>query len=576
MGWSAQRRAEFSEAAKARWAVRKAGKKAEEAVPVAKPVVAEGQAVVQDLSHLTDQQLVEALMRAQDLPRWEADPLAFGRECLSAHFRLEPACFHRELVEVGLLGKGNRAKTGRKVAVAAPRQFAKSTIFNLLLPLWALCFNKRHFIIMVSNTHDQAKKFLQALQVELETNEKLRLYFPDLKINQKKWSDDDCELMRGKERYKILAKGAEAQLRGFRFLQHRPDLIIIDDGENDEMVRSKERRGNYQHWLDHVVLQTNPEAWVIMIGTILHEAALLNRIIAPRERVDQTRYADWATQLHQALLDEGTENEHSAWPQFQTTEALKLERERDPYGFSQEKQNRPVPADYCPFKPEYFTDCWWDELPEYLKLSITMDPACTDKEYSDETAICVAGWDKYGELWVLDIWHGKYTNPSDIIEQLMLLYKRWSRECKQRGWDFHCIGIEGVAFQKFLVHLFRDACEREKLHPYVKELKADTDKTRRIWQLEPLFRQKRIKLPHSATSLEHQLRLFPNAEHDDQADSTAYHLFFMKDFEYHPKVTQEKQGYTFAEYAKLSENPRRPKNRFYALADKYGANGMWN
>ncbi len=466
---------------------------------------------------------------------------------------------------------------GRKVAIAAPRGFAKSTLCSFLLPLWAICFNKRHFIILISNTHSQAVKFLHAIKTEFEVNESLKENFPDLKPSLDKWSEDELELTCGTERYKLLAIGSGAQLRGLKYLQYRPDLIVLDDIENDELVESEARRNDLQWWLDHVVLYTNPEAWIVMVGTILHEHALLNRIVRHLAPEDQRSYGDWQTQVFTAL-----EARTSAWQEFLTTDRLHEMEARDPGGFQQELMNEPYAAGYQPFKPDYFADeRWWTRLPEELSISITVDPACTDKEASDETAIVTAGWDAYGRLWVLDLLHGKFVDPSDTLSHIFSQYRKWQEEVERNpGWRFYCVGIEKNAFQRYLAILFNQLCRARGFRPYVKELKGDVRKVRRIWQLEPLFRENRIFLRHDMTALEVQLRSFRvdgKYAHDDLADALAYHLQLSSLLPQRlPAPISQADAYklTWGEYMALSEQKHEYARRFPDLGMRLTPQGV--
>ena len=463
----------------------------------------------------------------------------------------------------------------RKVALEAPRGFSKSTLTSFLLPIHGICLNRYHFIALISNTHDQAVKFLQAIKYEFETNAKLKEYYPGLVPNKAKWSDNDIEFYRdGRLAHKIVALGVGAKLRGLKFLQHRPDLFLIDDGEDDEMVRSDLRREYYQWWLDHVVLMTNPLADVFMIGTAIHEEALLHRIVRKKKNEDRVQYGDWETGIFKALANEHTPQEHSNWPEHQSTEALQKERARDPYGFSQEKQNEPVDPKYCPFKEEYFRDrLWWTQLPTQLSISICIDPAWTTKDYSKETAIVVAGWDTQRRLWILDYHHGKYDDPSVTIKLVLDWYLRWKANAEVHpAQTFDCIGFDTVSAQKMLMIAFRDQCKIRGLHPYLKELKADRDKIRRIWGLEPLFRENRIFLRPDMVVLQNQLKGFPRNVQGglcDVADATAY---FMQLQHFIPMATHvdpesdpanpDTWKITFKDYVQLHEDVGAFKRRY--------------
>ena len=534
------------------------------------------------------------------LAQYALTPLTFGRVILPHHFRLPmPAPWHPALLAL-LMGVDTRVEESDPgvcsslpvnpltplpalpvpqfpatqdqglsvnstrsqappiwLACHAPRTHAKSTLVSLLYPLLMLALDRKHFIILVSNTYNQAAKFLQAIRHEWETNQALRDLCPHLTPNKDKWTDSDIELLkRGQPYHKIVALGSGAQLRGLKFLQWRPDAIILDDAEDDEMVRSDLRRLTFQEWMDNVVLKVDPACDILMVGTILHELSFLNRVVRQKDSADQQRYGQFTRRLYTALDASG----HSTWPERETTAQLLQQREANPYSFSQEKQGEPVDPQYCPFKSEFFTEHrFWTELPQDLSISITIDPAWTVRDHSKETALVCAGWDAQGHLWVLDDHHAKYEDPSLILDLILDWYLRWTKnEQVHSSQRFFCVGFDAISAQKMLLMSFKDRCAQRHLHPVLRELKADRDKIRRIWQLEPLFRQDRIFLRPDMTALQAQLQGFPRNTQGglcDLADALAYHLQFAP---YRPEQTEEPARVlthglpTMGQYAQLS------------------------
>ena len=72
---------------------------------------------------------------------------------------------------------------------AAPRGHGKSQIISFLLIIWCIVFKYKRNILLVSDTLDQAKTFVQAIRSELEENELLRRDFGNL-TSEDKWSSD--------------------------------------------------------------------------------------------------------------------------------------------------------------------------------------------------------------------------------------------------------------------------------------------------------------------------------------------------------------------------------------------------
>lgn len=53
---------------------------------------------------------------------------------------------------------------------------------------------------------------------------------------------------------KIQVAGSGKKLRGLRHGPYRPDLVVLDDIENDEAVRNPEQRDKLEGWLKKTVL----------------------------------------------------------------------------------------------------------------------------------------------------------------------------------------------------------------------------------------------------------------------------------------------------------------------------------
>ena len=61
-----------------------------------------------------------------------------------------------------------------RIAIAAPRNHAKSTMFTLVYVLWCIVTKRKKFILLLSDTQAQAEELLGTIVEELETNEKLK------------------------------------------------------------------------------------------------------------------------------------------------------------------------------------------------------------------------------------------------------------------------------------------------------------------------------------------------------------------------------------------------------------------
>lgn len=222
----------------------------------------------------------------------------FGRAYLPHYFIRKSPHFHEELDEIWSRGvmKGrnplkeakviSRLKGSRQV-VAAPRGHAKSTNFTFKDSLHAILYAYKHYILILSDSSEQAEGFLDDIKTELEDNANIIMDFGSLK-GDKAWRTG---VILTKTDIKAEAIGSGKKVRGRRHRNWRPDLIVLDDIENDENVNTPEQRRKLKNWFDKAVSKAGDTYTDIMyIGTILHYDSLLNNVLQnPRYKTKKYR-----------------------------------------------------------------------------------------------------------------------------------------------------------------------------------------------------------------------------------------------------------------------------------------------
>src|SRR5699024_5676159 len=86
--------------------------------------------------------------------------------------------FHVELT--GIMNVLSNEEINKRVAWSAPRGHAKSAYLTNVFPLHQTLFDKRKYILIISETDSAAKKFVEWVGNELKYNEKLRRDFGEL------------------------------------------------------------------------------------------------------------------------------------------------------------------------------------------------------------------------------------------------------------------------------------------------------------------------------------------------------------------------------------------------------------
>lgn len=147
---------------------------------------------------------------------------------------------------------------------------------------------------------------------------------------------------------------------------------------------------------------------------------------------------------------------------------------------------------------------------EYAAKFMAVDPAISEDDSADETAIVTLGIDYDNIIHEVETLHGRWSFNA-ILENVISAYTRHKPSL---------VGVEYVAFQKALGDALRDKCL-----PIV-ALKADTDKIRRAIAVSNLFEQGRVRI--NTQALVRQLLEFPNGSHDDLVDALVYCLHLIR------------------------------------------------
>lgn len=421
---------------------------------------------------------------------------------------------------------------GDHEAIAAPRGNAKSTIVTQIGVIWCLVTGRKKYPVIVMDALDQALPMLEAIKAELAFNPRLMMDFPEATGQGRVWQVGTIVTANDA---KVQVFGSGKRMRGLRHGPHRPDLVIGDDLENDENVRSPEQRDKLESWLKKTVLSlgaADDSMDVVIIGTILHYDSVLNRLINNKLWKSRKFRAiiEWPHNMslwdkwEEILLNDGEEaaqafyDERKAamddgaivsWPSAQPLYKLMVKRARDGRAaFDSEQQNDPVSGDDAPFANSIHF--WVNRLAEWRFFG-ACDPSLGKQGASrDPSALLVGGFNRH--TGILDVVEAliKKRVPDKIIEDVIALQI-----------EYHCVlwGVETVQFQEFLkTELVKRSAARGVPVPAT-GIKPTADKILRIESLQPHMANGLIRLHTTQNTLIDQLRHFPKADHDDGPDT---------------------------------------------------------
>jgi len=226
----------------------------------------------------TNVNILSANLRQQRRQLGAISPQAFAEVYLKNNCNAPYSKMHLGMFKKLLnITKKRRAK----VAIAAPRGHAKSTIVSLVYVLWCVLYLKERLILIASNTTEQAIALLKDIKHQLRFNPLISSDFPEICLvkRPKPWRDNKIQLPNGAM---IRAYGAGQSPRGIKNDKDRPGLIIADDLENEEQAETEEQREKLHSWFNGTLLNTgHPDTNVIVIGTILNHNSLLANLVDP-------------------------------------------------------------------------------------------------------------------------------------------------------------------------------------------------------------------------------------------------------------------------------------------------------
>ncbi len=416
-------------------------------------------------------------------------------------------------------------------AIAAPRGEGKSVLVSQLFVLYCLVSEQKKYIVIVMDSIDQAYPMLEAIKAELEVNPRLKIDFPDATGIGRVWQAGTIVTANN---VKVQIAGSGKKLRGLRHGAYRPDLVILDDIENDEQVRNPAQRDKLHGWLTKTVLPlgaAGEKLDVVYIGTILHYDSVLSRTLnnpawhsarfkALIKLPDNMALWDQWEEIYKNTGEPKADRFYAenrvamdagavvSWKARPLLTLMKI-RARDGHAtFDSEYQNDPVSGDDAPFTNSI---TYWADLPGHLVYFGAVDPSLGKAGASrDPSAILVGGFDAVtGVLYVIEAAIKKRL-PDKIISDVIAL---------QRQYHCHVWFIETVQFQEFLRSELVKRSAAQGIPVPSRAVTPHTDKLLRIESLQPHIANELIKLHSSQATLISQLRHFPKADHDDGPDA---------------------------------------------------------
>ena len=394
-----------------------------------------------------------------------------------------------------------------RIAVSMAPRMGKSQMISIYYPAWYLGRHPDHKVIVASHTSDLAVKMARKVRNLIQSAEYARI-FPGTKIASDAKAAQQWNTAVGGEYFAIGVGGALAG-RG-------ANLIIADDPLSEQDIKAGNTSsldGVYEWFSAGLRTRLMPNGAIAVLHTRWHQRDLIGRLLkdsALNDGGDKYEAFEFP-----AILNEGTENEKSIWPEQWTIESLQQTRASMHHimwqWFAQYQQN-PTAAAAAIIKRDWIK--WWKgETPPTVDFIVqAFDTALTTKDRSD-FSVC--------QTW--GVWFNEEDNTQNVILLNKVKGKYEFPELKAMAheqyeeWQPDSVIVEAKASGQPLI----DEMRRSGIFVQDFSPGKGQDKIARLNAVADMFASGHVWFPETswAAKTVEEILAFPAGEHDDEVDT---------------------------------------------------------
>lgn len=355
-----------------------------------------------------------------------------------------------------------------KAAFQWHRGAAKSTNMDVFVPMWLMAQEHREInvMVLVGKSEDNAKTLLGDIQAELQYNQRYIHDFGE-QYNVGTWEEGEFVT---RSEVAFFARGRGQSPRGLRYRSHRPDYVVIDDLDDDELVESPARVTKLFDWVRSALFGTldGGRGRFIMVGNLIAKNSVL---------------AKWCDikSVHVTKVNIYDNKGGISWASKWTPQEVKdIENVVGYRAFQKEYMNNPI-IEGAIFRNEWIR---WGKRPAWSKFSeivLYIDPSFKGSIKNDYKAAKL--WGKAGTT----LYHLRaFVRQSSVAEMVRWCYDlyEWTRE---QG-----ISVRWYMEANFMQDTILDEFRREgELRGYQLPITGDKrkkpDKFQRVEAISPLW-----------------------------------------------------------------------------------------
>lgn len=388
-----------------------------------------------------------------------------------------------------------------------PRGHAKSTHLDVMTPLWLIFQPKRliNVMVVVGKSEDSARALLGDIQAEFEFNQRLINDFGSQK-NIGEWQEGEFVTNSG---VAFFARGRGQSPRGLRYKEARPDYIVIDDLDDDELCRNERRVRELTDWVKEALFGSLDvgRGRFIMVGNLISKNSVLYNI-AHTDGVFLSKVKAIDANGEPVWKDKWTREEAQEYRNFVGFKA-----------WEKEMMHNPITVGSI-FRENWIKYKNLPPLTKYDALICYTDPSLKPKTTNDYKACRL--WGKYGkELHLIDT----FVRQCSVSEMVRWLYNLYEDTRDRVAIRFY---MEANFMQDTLLDDFEtEGILRGYQLPIMGDKRAKPDKIARIEAVSPLWERglvyynlKKKDDPDMITGIDQTLALERGSTvHDDAPDA---------------------------------------------------------
>lgn len=392
---------------------------------------------------------------------------------------------------------------------------------------------RRRFALYVCGVQDSAEKHLQNVQTILE-----RLGGTVGRRLENKYGHSrgwKASMLRTASGFNLVALGLDVAMRGIKLEDYRPDLIIFDDidGRHDTLATTRKK---IEIITESILPAGSPDCAVWMVQNLILPTGIFSQLVDGRADFLASRIISGP---HKAIDNLQTEERFveeigrrikvitGGTPTWAVQDIETCQRFIIDYGwraFDREMQQNVRDVEGALWTTDIINSTRVADLPPITRTVVSVDPASTSKNTSDETGIIGAGRTADAHGYVLADKSGRYS-PAEWGRAAVRLHDALGADC---------IVIEDNQGGEMAEDVVRNAAKalhqdglRVSSHVNVKRVHASKGKRARAEPAAQAYEEGRVHHLGDFTGLEDQMTTWnasDGSESPDRVDALVWGL----------------------------------------------------